>query len=239
MKSDLDQIIEHLEIEIESLEQSIKESLAEHDYLHAHYQQEGLGRLNNHLDTLKQFKDSDYGKKREIERWIEWLEILNNKNSVSVFEDDIAAKKQELDKLNKNSVRGYFNDTQLIDEALFDLMENRIKGFRFYISKADDFFLDFEIVHDTLQVSHQPDAKFNNYEYLRDIGDNDDEERPYPLESLGFKWDDNSNKLIFIYELKKVREATNIKILLSRIVYEKFSFGSRYNDLQSTIEYSV
>lgn len=238
MKSDLDQIIEYLESESQSLDSSIKESLAEYDYLYAHYKQEGLGRLNNHLDTLKQFKDPNYGKRQDMERWIEWMNILNNNRSNSVFEEDVAAKKSELEKLNRNPVRKYFNDAQLIDEALFDLMENRINRFRLYISKSDDFYLDFEIVASTLRISHQPDARFNDYEYLQYISadDDDNEKRLYPLESLGFRWEDDDNKLVFIYNVKNIREATSIKILLSRIVYEKFNFGLRYSELESTIE---
>jgi hypothetical protein len=92
-----------------------------------------------------------------------------------------------------------------------------------------------------LKISHQPDVKFNDYEYLRYINDDyeDDGERHYPLKGVGFKWDDDSNKLVFTYKVKELREATPIKILLSRIVYEKFNFGSRYSELQSTIEYSL
>jgi len=169
------------------------------------------------------------------------MQMLDNNHPVSVFEDDIAAKRHELDELNKNPDHKYFNDAQAIDEALFDLIENRIKRFRLYVSKADNFYLDFEIVDNVLRVSHQPDAKFNNYEYLRYISDNDNEdvERPYPLESLGFKWDESNNKLIYTYKLKGMREATPIKILLSRIVYERFNFGLKHGDLQSTIEYSL
>jgi molybdenum cofactor biosynthesis enzyme MoaA len=107
MKSDLEQIIEYLEGESKSLELSMKESLSEFDYLYAHYQQEGLGRLNAHLDTLKQFKDFNYGKKYEIEGLISWMRHLDNNKSVPVFEDDVAAKQREIDELNQNSARKY------------------------------------------------------------------------------------------------------------------------------------
>lgn len=66
MKSDLDQIIECFESEKQSLELSIKRDLAEYDYLYAHYQQQGLWLLNNHLDTLKQFKDPLFNKNETL-----------------------------------------------------------------------------------------------------------------------------------------------------------------------------
>ncbi|MFC0517854.1 hypothetical protein ACFFGT_26815 [Mucilaginibacter angelicae] len=237
MKSDLDQIIEYLESEKQSLELSIKRNLAEYDYLYAHYQQEGLWRLNNHLDTLKYFKDPLFNKKQDIERWIRWMSRLENNDLESLYKDDIAEKKQELEKLNKDQVYKYFNDSQVIDEALFDLYEGRISRFRLCLSKEDGFYLDFEMSNDFLKISYRPDPMFDSYEYIRDIDDDDDDEvHLHPLEKLGFSWDTDGKQLIFRYDMRGFKEALPVKVLLSRIAYEKFNFGLGHHDLTSSVD---
>jgi hypothetical protein len=236
MKSDLDQIIEYFESEKQSLELSIKRNLAEYDYLYAHYQQEGLWRLNNHLDTLKRFKDPLFNKKHDIERWIAWMSHFENSDLGSFHKDDIAEKRHELEKLNRDQVYQYFNDSQVIDEALFDLYEGRIQRFRLCLSKEDVFYLDFEIYDDFLEISHRPDSKFNSYEYIRDIDDEDDEKYLHPLEKLGFSWNADGKQLIYRYDMRRFKEALPVKILLSRIAYEKFNFGQGYQDLTSYVD---
>jgi hypothetical protein len=235
MKSDLDQIIEYFESEKQSLELSIKSNLAEYDYLYAHYLQEGLWRLNNYLDTLKYFRDPLFNKKQEVERWIRWMSRLENNNLEFLYKDDIAEKKKELEKLNKDPVYKYFNDSQVIDEALFDLYEKRIKKFRLCLSKEDNFNIDFEITGDLLRITHQPDFESRNYDYSIGFDDEDDIEYRHPLENLGFRWSTDRKALVYYYEMEVFKEALPVKILLSRIVYEKFNFGQGYRDLNSSV----
>jgi hypothetical protein len=226
MKSDLDLLIEYYEGEKLALESSIKNYLLEHDYLYAHYQQEGLWHLTNQLDTLKQFKDPLYYKKEGIERQIEWMTRLETQNNYSSFKDYISEYKNQLEQLNKYPVHEYFNDTQVIDDALHNLYKRKEKGFKLYLSKDDCFYLDFEMVDHFLKITHKQESKFDDSEYLRIIDDDDDKDHRYPLEKLGFNWDPVDNKFIYLYDMRLFKEALPVKILLSRIAYEIFRLRS-------------
>lgn len=235
MKSDLDQIIEYFESEKQLLELSIKENLAEYDYLYAHYQQEGLWRLNSHLNTLKQFRDPLFNKKRDIESSIEWMSRFENTDSGRFYKRNIAERKLALEKLSRDRVIEYFNDSQVIDEALFDLYERRIRKFRLCLNEEDNFNIDFEITGELLRITHQPDFESSNYDYAIHFGDDDDDAYRHPLEKLAFEWSADNKVLVYHYDIKEFREALPVKILLSRIIYEKFNFGQGYRDLNSSI----
>lgn len=235
MKSDLDQIIEYFESEKQSLELSIKRNLAEYDYLYAHYQHEGLWRLDNHLGVLKRFKDPFYYKKNEIERWIRRMNAFEDSERFSFYKDLIAEKRYELEKLNRQQTDCYFNDSQVIDDALSGLYAKQIKKFRLCLSAEDNFNIDFEITGDLLRITHQPDFESRNYDYSIDFDDDHDTAHRHPLEKLGFEWSTDRKALIYHYDIKEFREALPVKILLSHIVYEKFNFGQGYHDLNSSV----
>ena len=231
MKSDLDQIIEYFEGEKKSLEVSIKKSLAEYDYLYAHYQQEGLWRLDSHLGALKRFKDPFYVKKSLLERWIRWMDSSFEDGERSAFDkEQIVETRNELEKLNRQQTDLYFNDSQVIDNALFDLYERRIRKFRLCLSAEENFNLDFEVSGEFLKISHQLDSQCNNFVDSTDFDDDDIASR-YPLINLGFRWDTAEKKFVYYYDMNGFKEALPVKILLSRIAYEKFSFDLDNPDL--------
>ncbi|WP_114937937.1 hypothetical protein [Mucilaginibacter endophyticus] len=234
MKSDLDQIIEYFEGEKENLEMSIKRSLAEYDYLYAHHQQEGLWRLNNHLGVLKRFKDPFYYKKDEIERWLKWMNSFEDSERFSFYKDVIAQKRSELEKLSEQQNDHYFNDSQVIDDALFDLYEKRIRKFRLRLSAEENFNLDFEISGELLKITHQLSSHHRNLVYSTDIDDDDIASR-HPLITLGFEWDTNEKKFVYHYDMNGFKEVLPVKILLSRIAYEKFRFDPVYSDLNASV----
>jgi hypothetical protein len=161
------------------------------------------------------------------------MSAIENNNIESLYKDDIAEKKQELEKLNKNPIHKYFNDSQVIDEALFDLYEKRIKKFRLCLSKEDNFNIDFEVTGDRLRITHQPDFESRNYDYSIDF--DDDTADRHSLEKIGFEWSTDRKVLVYHYDIKEFKEAMPVKILLSRIVYEKFNFGQGYRDLHSSV----
>lgn len=234
MKSDLDQIIEYFETEKKSLEVSIKRSLAEYDYLYAHYQQEGLWRLDIHLGVLKGFKDPFYYKKDEIERWLRWMGSFEDSERFSFYKDTIAEKRNELEKLNRQQADYYFIDSQVIDDALFDLYEKRIRKFRLCLSAEENFNLDFEISGGFLKITHQLDSQYSDFVDSTDF-DDDDIASKHPLINLGFEWDTNEKKFVYHYDMNGFKEALPVKILLSRIAYEKFRFDPVYSDLNASV----
>jgi hypothetical protein len=86
-----------------------------------------------------------------------------------------------------------------------------------------------------LRITHQPDFESRNYDYSIGFDDEDDIEYRHPLENLGFRWSTDRKALVYYYEMEVFKEALPVKILLSRIVYEKFNFGQGYRDLNSSV----
>lgn len=234
MKSDLDQIIEYFETEKKSLEVSIKRSLAEYDYLYAHYQQEGLWRLDIHLGVLKGFKDPFYYKKQEIEGWLSRIGDFVDRERFAFYKDIIAEKRNELEKLNRQQTGYYFNDSQVIDNALFDLYEKRIRKFSLCLSAEENFNFDFEVSGEFLKITHQLGSHHRNLVYSTDFDDDDIASR-HPLITLGFEWDTNEKKFVYHYDMNGFKETLPVKILLSRIAYEKFRFDPVYSDLNASV----
>lgn len=160
---------------------------------------------------------------------------FENTDSGGYYKRSIAEKKLELEKLSRDRVVEYFNDSQVIDQALFDLYERRIGKFRLCLSEEDNFNIDFEMTGELLCITHQPDFQTRNYEYWVYIDDEDDTKYHHPLESLGFEWDTDRMVLIYYYDMKEFREALPVKILLSRVVYEKLRLGQEYRNLNSSV----
>ncbi len=73
-----------------------------------------------------------------------------------------------------------------------------------------------------------------NLVYSTDIDDDDIASR-HPLITLGFEWDTNEKKFVYHYDMNGFKEALPVKILLSRIAYEKFRFDPVYSDLNASV----
>lgn len=240
MKSDLDLLIEYYEGEKLILESSVKNYLLENDYLYAHYQQEGLWRLNNQLDILKGFKDPLYNQKRDLMVSIEWSSRFKNDDYFSIYKDIIAERTVELEKLNKQKVHFYFNDSQVIDDALFDLYEHRIKKFRLGLSKSSDLYLYFELdIHNLLGISIKSGSVLGMYGYdLDDYDENDDESQLFMLKKMGFKWsNDTTGWIVYHFDMNGFKDAIAIKIILARIAYEIFGLTQGLEHPEATVEY--
>ena len=237
MKSDLNLLIEYYEGEKKSLESSIKAYLKELDYLYAHYQQEALWRVNATLDTLRYFKDPLYYEKQQLERL---NELVGGRGYESYLKANYGKRLIEKEsRLNKKSGVYYFNDDQVIDDALFNLYEGRCKQFKLCLRKPDNLYLYFELQEkQILTISIIAKTSLKMYGYDKDNYDeHNTESQPYGLRKLGFKWDNDFNKIVYSFNMAGFKNAIEIKILLARIVYEVFSLNSGGYEGETTLEY--
>jgi len=237
MKSDLNLLIEYYEDEKRSLESSIKTYLKEQDYLYAHYHQEALWRLNVTLGTLRYFKDPLYYEKQELKRITEWTKGRKIKSYVkSAYQERLIEKENSL---NKKSGVYYFNDDQIIDDALFNLHEGRCKQFRLCLSKPNALYLYFELqTRQILCISIMTKTILDMYGYDEDdYNKNDNEGQFFVLRNLGFKWSNDLNKIIYLFDMAEFKDAIAIKILLARIAYEVFNLDMSEHKPETTLEY--
>jgi hypothetical protein len=230
MKSDLDLLIETYEVEKQSLESSVKNYLNEDDYLYAHYHQKALWRVNSELQLLHSFKGTLYEEQQYLERLIDMVKKIEEEDFIkSIYEKRIIEKRDEIQRLSEASRN--FNDSQEIDDALFDLYEGRFKRFRLHlINRDEDFYLEFELISGTILCIS---VKIINILY-GDDPDDSEESQIRLFEGLGFKLNDVSDMLIYKYDMNGFKDAITIKILLARIVYEVCYMGSGQ---QAKLEY--
>ena len=230
MKSDLDLLIETYEVEKQSLESSIKNYLNEDDFLYDHYHQKALWRVNGELQLLHSFKGTLYEERLYLERLIDMVKKMEDEGVIkSIYEKRIIEKRDEIQRLSE--VNKSFNDSQEIDDALFNLYEGRFKRFRLHlINRDEDFYLEFELISGNILCIS---VKIINILYGDDTNDLE-ESQIHLFKGLGFKLNDKSDMLIYKYDMNGFKDAITIKILLARIVYEVCDMGSGQ---QAKLEY--
>ncbi|BAU53304.1 hypothetical protein [Mucilaginibacter gotjawali] len=229
MKSDLDSLIELLEAEKQFLKTCIKDNTQEWEYLHAHYHSKALFKLNGELRILKKLKDPFYDEKLELERSIE---IFKKRDKMelylpadSYYEKLIKEYIDKLEKLNERKSEPFYDD-QKIDDALFNLLEKTNVGFVLYLGAKDNLSFTFELSADNILEISLSVKNVLNVDYF--FGDDADDDEIGPLnkfKGLGFSLNHTGNKLIYKYDMSGFKEASAIKILLSRAIYDIFTYA--------------
>ncbi|GAA3964935.1 hypothetical protein [Mucilaginibacter dorajii] len=216
MKSELDLLIELLEAEKKSLELLIQEDIKEHEYLNVHHYGQALIKVNSRLYMLNCFKDPFYERENRLERMQNFYSTGEDIYLKAFWEEQLVVEKEEIRQLRKQS-NTYFNDTQNIDDALFDLRDGRFAKLRLNFShRGEPFYLDFKM---------EAGQILNIYTKASNLVDGDD---PDDLESsqlhlfvnLGFKADIEADLLIYKWVMHGVKDVIAIKTMLSRIIYD-------------------
>lgn len=228
MKSDLDELIELYEVERQSLEDSIKDNIEELDYLNAHSNSLALFNVNQKLSVLYKMKDPFYDEKVQLERMIKIQERFNNDETINAYYKEIIDKdKSELQKLMDQKSEPLFDD-QKIDDALFGLWAGIYRGFVLYLNRKDNLSITFESTDDELLDISISVKSALNVDYF--FGDDDEEDNPLnKFKGLGFKLNNAGNKLIYKYDMRNFRDAIAIKVLLSRVIYDVFTYAGLDN----------
>ncbi|MCR8561274.1 hypothetical protein KXD93_26715 [Mucilaginibacter sp. BJC16-A38] len=227
MKSDLDELIELLETEAKVIKACIKENIEEWDYQIAHHNSRALFKLNQKLNVLHKMKDPLYEEKRNLERMImiheKHIKLDANTGIVDYYLELLEEDKRKLQGLkDQKSVPIY--DDQKIDDALFSVWAGIYKGFTLYLNKEGNLAITFESVEEeVIDISVTVKSVFN-VDYF--FGDDDEEDNPLNLfKGLGFMLNDVGNRLVYKYDMGDFKDAGEIKILLSRLVYDVFTYA--------------
>ena len=213
------------------LEKAIGECINDWEYLIAHYHSKALGKVNRELQTLKGLDDNLYEKKHLKKTTIESLEKMLNKEDI-IFTNDILLKiieenKRELEKLNQLPSKRT-NESLLLENALIDLFNRKIKNLRLVLLKEKELFLMFHYSNKTLKVI-LPGIKKHISKWILS------QDQLNSIEKLCFKLSKNENKLILIINGLQEKILQELKIILSRIVFQVFFYREFSND--SFLEY--
>lgn len=226
MKSELDELIEALEEENKLLEASINDNIDNFEYIDAHFQSRALNKLSTRLNILYKMKDSLYTEKMNIQRRINLYINLKNKEGPPVmdnyYQKEIDKANVELREINNKGLVPQY-DEQNIDAALLKLQMGNCNGFILYLNAQDNLSIIFEkAAVDIIEISLSVKSVLN-VEYFWS-----DEEEDAPLNKfygLGFNNNPQNDKLVYSYNFEGTNNAIAVKILLSRIIYDVFTYA--------------
>ena len=231
MKTNLQQLVEHLLTEKSNLEKSIQEKVEEMDYLSAHYLVQGLGKINRELQLLTKF---DHTNELALHRSKANLAAFEAKVKREGEEDQMAQWKNErilerlknqIEAIEKQPSRKYIDD-QKIDDLIVQLLDHQINGFRWYLNRADNFYLEFNLfASQTLAIAFTPLMYLNSEEWLVD---------EKQLEGLEFYFSTGSDRWQRHVDITHFKNTILLKQWLSRIVFEVLLYHEM--DEEMTVE---
>ena len=228
MENQLKTLISLYEEEKTILEKLIKECLADEEYLMAHYHSSALYQINGRLQTLNNIDDNFYDDKQYKISRINILEQqIENTDSGYMKEyyfKELLKTKEELEKLKQIPIKVQQQDTHLIlDKALVDLLDKKIKNLKLFLKKSDNFFLSFTCSSKTLKVII-PYVK----QHLKKWRLHD--ENLETLRNIGFDMPANGTRLVLIISGDKQTILNQLKTILSKIIFEIFYYKEFDNE---------
>ena len=220
MKSDLDELIEHYEVQAAIVDKDLQECLLMQDYLGAHDYSRSLNLIKSEIYLLRNLKDPLYDDKLRLENLdknIDYL-VIKFKHPKEYWQKRFEVQKIELRQLiEKGKVREFNYDSQEIDDALFDLYERKIKGFKLYLKEEDNFYFEFKLAAaNILEISIEiKTIESSQCSFYQDIFSR--------YKKLGFKLNNEETLLTFEYNMNNFKDAIDIKTLLAQIVFKIYS----------------
>jgi hypothetical protein len=229
VKSALQELIEFYELEKAGLEISIKTFLEELEYKMAHYQLRGLKKVNKTLQTLYNLADPLYDTRTRLESEKNVYEKLRNewKNN-AYFDEKIIKIDQLLEALSREKTKQAL-DGQEFDDALYDVIEGKTKGFRFHLRKSANFWIDFRTANDTTMIiSVTPTTQITEDYFLT-------KSHIHGFTGLGFIFNKAAGTLEYVYHTTSFKNVFFVKILIARIIFDIFYY--KVFDHPAFIEY--
>jgi len=234
MDDQLGLLISLYEEEKMRLQKLIEESLADEEFLMAHHYQTAFYQINGRLQTLNNILDRLYDEKRSRKDSIRGFERLKDHADSDRWrqfhEEQIRRTKEELEKLNQIPIKPVAHAAvTLLDETLAKLTEGKIKNLRLILSRKKNLLFVFTYSKKILKTT-LPNVKQHMKDYILD----DDDINSF--KGLGFELTNNGNRLILILTGNKEEIITELKLILSKIVFDIFYF--RNFDKESFIEFT-
>jgi hypothetical protein len=231
LKPELDELIEQYEIEKNNLDLLIQECLLELDYLGAHYHLQAMQEVNFKLQTLQNLKDPFFDSKDHLETMKSFFQRSMpdpNARMNDYYRDQINDLEKKIFDLNNKKITVRL-DGQEFDDAIYDIIEGKINGFRFHLIKEQNLYLDFHLKDKkTLIISFTPMDYLIGKFVLSDS-------TLHTLKVIGFDLSVENNRLQYVYDVKTFRNSIFLKTLVSRIVFDAWYY--KEFDNPASIEY--
>ncbi len=228
MENQLNTLITLYEEEKSRLLQLIEDCLKEEEYQVAYYNQRALYQLNGRLQTLHNIEDPYYDEKMGQKRLIASLEKrlvdTNSDAEKNYLIKKLQDYKEAVNKLNEStSEKAKTGNENILENSITDLLEKKIKSFRLILIKSDNLLLEF---------SHNKKVTKVVVPYVKALIDKQilNEQNMKKLINLGFESSGKQSKLVLELFRNKETIVKELKIILSKIVFEVFYFKQFQNE---------
>lgn len=234
MENKLKLLISLYEAEKVQLQKLIDESVAEGEYLLAHYHSEALYQLNGRLQILNNIDAKLFDEKAIKQSGIIHLqELLKSENSdymIEYLEKELRHKTEELEKLKQVSKQPAIPENEdLLDETFEKLIAQKIKNLKLILKKEDNLFVAFSYSKKVLKVTLPHIKVFTKKWILTDDNINS-------FKNSGFILNDNETKLTLTLTGSKEVILKNLKLILPKIFFEIFYY--KQFDKESYIQFT-
>jgi hypothetical protein len=225
LNNDLKLLIDQYEAEQKTLQSFLDDCLLEEDYEYAKYYRKNLWLIEKFLFNLYSLTDYKHAEKAEIKRQISNIEFLK-KSKKDQFKLRFAEKRlqelnEKLDALNRETITE-IEEKYDIENAIIRLLEKEINGFKIFILKGFNLYLDFTLIEtEIIHISFTPLSKIFSERTLEQyalnyfINDTDIKS----LKRNGFKLSDDENLLYINFDLKN--KSTQFLISFLSFVFYK------------------
>lgn len=227
MNEEINELLSIYEQEKKLIESIIEEDRIDNDYKAIRINSKNLNRIQRRIALIKSLIDPYAQEKEQLKRTIDFLFKKSELEESNEYRTHMLAQiDQKLDQLNSYKP-GYFNDGQEFDDAIFDLVEQKIEGFIFNLKKENKLALLFKRMDEEILLSVTNIKKLKKQNIL-------DKNSRTVLKLIGFKEEKHLDSLVFTYGLEHFKNAIFIKTIVSRVIFDAFYFQEL--DKKTTIE---
>lgn len=227
MNEEINALLSIYEQEKKLIESIIEEDRIDGDYKAIRLNSKNLNRIQHQIALIKSLIDPYTQEKERLKRTIDFLVEKSEFEESNEHRTHMLAQiDRKLDQLNSYKA-GYFNDGQEFDDAIFDLVEQKIEGFIFNLKKENKLAILFKRTDKEILLSVTNIKKLKKQRIL-------DKHTIAVLKSIGFKEEKHADSLIFTYGLDNFKDAIFIKTIVSRVIFDAFYFQEL--DKETTIE---
>lgn len=213
MSSDLDLLVDFYQWEKQRLLLEIDENKRDHDYIAVHYADEQLRHIQLELECLLELQNANYQKIQRLKKNIE--SFSERENSLGYFVPQIDQYKRELEDLKKERTIDS-EETQILDEAIFSLINKEIEGFTIYFDLKKESYIDAVIIETgQIQLRLMQESPYgNDLNFLK---------KYVFMGAPRTMYDESTKSLVTYITMNRYKNVLPIKETISRIV-----IGSKY-----------
>ncbi len=247
MKTNLDQIIDHWENEKLTLEDNIKQSIKEWDYISASHYASAIKLINQKLKNLGKIDPLHRNEIKHLEQRIETtqehmihlsqnmdkeLPLISDEKRrerylirfLEYSQNQIKSFQKQIEQL-KTSKPSFYCDNQIIDEAISKVLEKEINGFKLYLDQSDNFYFKCTLSADSFFLIETPEpTEFDQDKWLF--------WSPLKiLRSIGFEDLQKAPSFILQYSMSVNSDPQAIKRVLARVLFEAFEISKLKKDM--------